>query len=498
VLFRALGLHGPALLYAPAMTIEVARRLGCKLVVTRATVDEFLYTLRSEVKHVRSLPIERRTYQDIIADHPTDECAFMYAYYRELTSGRVKSVDEFELKYSNVEKYLQPWSVEIEEVRKPTSAEYNSDEYRDLLSELNQWHHSKKALAAVEHDAFMLRLVRKKRGEVQGSAGSVKYWFLTYDRRLAKFAVHQSIGTDFPECMLADSWLQIARPFLPRTDDYDKSLASLLQHPLLYHDESAVPFDHMVQALHRLDRYEEVPTTVLAGMLADSEFVRRLREAPSEADERELLELKLASIAKAAEEQAAKIAAELDRARRQIDSLTDTARSARQEKETAEEEARRTKLNTAKETATLVGEQERRLDELRTRHATDLARAKQESKGRWLWTIYVLLVVALLLVTALSLLNRRVPATTTERIVWGSWLLLASILLLGIPLKRKFGTVAAIASLVGTLLGLVGSTVQLLGLSERNHTPQRDLDSRSNAPTAHPPRDSSQTRNRPK
>ena len=314
-IYRLLGLHGPTYVYRPAAVADISSRLGFTLRVTRETINEYLRSLRAELYRLRAHPVTRRSYVQVLADNPSDDHTFMQAYFKLFMSGRVKGVDEFEQRYTSIVPLLQEWGVDIEE-RELTDAERNTEEFRDQFSNLNTWHGQQKPVESIDHDVFLAQLIRRSRGIVDDSAAAVRYWLLTYDRKLARYSVYYANADQLPFCMMADDWMQITRPFLPRTEDYQNAFCALLDNPALYPSGPAVPFEHMADAMHRLERYRELPPRVVASMVASAEFVRKLRAVSSSEDEAEVIEL-------AAAEEAGLVSEENETLRTAVSDLTD-------------------------------------------------------------------------------------------------------------------------------------------------------------------------------
>lgn len=314
-IYRLLGLHGPAYAYSPAAVADISRKLGFTLRVTRETISEYLRSLRAEVRRLRSYPVTREAYVQVLAENPGDHLSFMQAFYKLFVSGRVKGPDEFEQRYTNITPLLDEWGVEIEDIEL-TDADRDTDLFRDRFSQLNNWHNQQKPIESIDHDVFLAQTVRRCRGAVDEGAAAIKYWLLTYDRKLAKYSVYHATADQLPFCMMADDWLQITRPFLPRTDDYQNAFCALLDNPALYPSEPAVPFEHMAEAMHRLERYRELPMPVVASMVAGGEFVRKLRIASSSEEEARIIEL-------AAAEAAGLVVEENETLRTAVSELTD-------------------------------------------------------------------------------------------------------------------------------------------------------------------------------
>jgi hypothetical protein len=126
------------------MVVELAKQLNCRMVVAQETLDEFVRSLRAETHKLSTIPLRRDTYRRIAAEHPTDEYAFMQAFYKEWHSGRINSVEEFERKYSNVAALLEDWGIEIDAEAVLNDEEKTREDYRQQFSELNNWHNAEK------------------------------------------------------------------------------------------------------------------------------------------------------------------------------------------------------------------------------------------------------------------------------------------------------------------------------------------------------------------
>ena len=101
-IYRLLGLHGPAYAYSPATVADISQKLGFTLRVTRETINEYLRSLRAEVHRLRSYPVTRESYMQVLAENPSDHLSFMQAFYKLYMRGRVNGPDEFEQLYTSI------------------------------------------------------------------------------------------------------------------------------------------------------------------------------------------------------------------------------------------------------------------------------------------------------------------------------------------------------------------------------------------------------------
>ena len=302
VLFRLLALHGPRLAHAPGLMVEMSKELNCSIRVARATVEEFIATVRQRTDEVRRHWLSRDDFRQIAAGYQTSEIDFMLLFYREQQAGHVKDIGEFERRFLQIERMLGDWGIDIDEDWSWDEELVNSLD--DRASRLYNWHQGDKSRHSCEHDVLIEHYIRQLRGNAEGAVNSIRSWFLTYDRRLMRFTLRQSAGGSAPFCFLASDWLQLVRQFLPRTADYDQAFLSLLATPLLL-DAEGIPFKQVVQTLRRLERYEHLSPNVVAGMIADQEFLKRMQVTTTDEEERQFIESEAVRIAAEMETQVA-------------------------------------------------------------------------------------------------------------------------------------------------------------------------------------------------
>lgn len=472
--FRLLGFHGTVAAFGAFTVVEVSRELNCRLVVTRETVDEYVRVVRALEAQLRAAPIGRETYLRIAAEQPAHDGEFMAAYYRELQSGRVRNVGEFALRWTNVRAHLQDWNIEIDEDAALSEEEQRSDAFRDAVSKLGQWQPGKNP-DAVEHDVYMLHLIQRKRGRSQTTPAQTKTWFITFDRQLTRFAAYYATEGSLTAVLLAEDWLQIARPFLPRTENYAGSFVAMLANPLLF-SSANVPFAHMAQALSRLERYSELPPAVVSAIVADAQFVKAFAATEDSQDAQHLLEVKLQELATSAfaandqlKDTLASALTQIATMQEHLDTLRDAEAAARGQGEKWRNEASREKA--ARQTAERGAEV--RLSEMREDHARELASAicaaataaadkassNFRSEVRRLWKWAAVFFVGLLLTFGVAVSIVAVwPISTTRLLVIGFWLLVAWTALLAIP--KGWKAVWTVPPGVIAVIGLIYQTHQ--------------------------------------
>jgi hypothetical protein len=470
-IYRLLALHGPTLAYTPATLVELAKKLNCRLVVAEETLREFLRSLRAELHKLRAIPLRSDTYRRIAAEHLTDEWEFMQAFYKEWLSGRVKDVAGFERKYSNIAAMLNEWGIEVDEDAFLRDEEKGKSDYQQQFSDLNSWHYSEKPPESIDHDVFVGRLIRSLRGSTDTTPAKIKYWFVTYDRRLTVYSVYHATANHQPFCMLADDWLQIVRPFVPRTEDYERSFVSMLAHPLLYQESKKnVSFEMVANALNRLERYSELPLPLVTAMVADTEFVRRLQSTSGQ-KEKELIELEIKKITEKITGDNSQLKGQLQAAAARLERLEHTVRTLRSEKNTlsteltdAEQEKEKLAADAARELTTLEGkltavqrEAADALEQARLRSGEQISSLRRTVTLLARWGAFLFGSV-MILAFAAGILLHYWPRSNVQRGVLVGWFVLAEAALLAIPLRSRAFTV--LAWLFG-LISVVGLSIQL-------------------------------------
>lgn len=350
-IYRLLSLHGVRRARGPIEVAELADELECKLVVTEQTLREFVSSVRYNAEDIRNEPVRSKAYQSVIAEYPSAEGTVTGAFYRELIDGQISSLDEFVRKYENVEHLLEKWNIEVIEEAVLTDDIKSDPQFERLKSGFDDWlrhRDSGRKSDKVEHDAFMLWWIRSERGDEARRVVDLDTWFLTYDKKLNAFAAHNATEAEGQrtETLLASEWLQLSRPFLPRTEEHERSFLALIGHPVLYHNESdVVETGQLRRALNRLERYADLPEEVAGAMVASTEFTKRIAQVETEEEfEREV------------EERFGHVAHELERRRENVERRL-------QEKE---DERRRLEEN---------------LEELRQAHQEEIERLNEEREG---------------------------------------------------------------------------------------------------------------------
>ncbi|MHB1861791.1 MAG: hypothetical protein ACYCVL_02380 [Gemmatimonadaceae bacterium] len=306
----------------------------------------------------------------------------MRAYYGEILSGKVRNADQFERKYTNVKELLAGYGIHVDEDAVMSEDDAQSEAFLDTVSRFRSSLPRERHPDSLEHDVFLMTLIRERRGARDRGAAAVKVWLLTYDRMLMRFSVREATDAQLPPCLLADDWLQIARPFLPRTDDYDRSFIAMLRHPLAFTGPATVPLADMAQALHRLDSVRDTPAAVLGAMVSDAAVLERVRHARDDAEVIALIDSEAVRYANRLEEEKQRMAQqnrELVERVEQVERIVGAMNDRLAASGTAIEELTRARDEATDALSNVTGALPRQLEEA---HAKGAADAEVRLEGR--------------------------------------------------------------------------------------------------------------------
>jgi predicted nucleic acid-binding protein len=291
VLFALLDINTQREAIAVKRLIEISRQLGYTVVISTRTAEEFLYALKNAEKHLRKNPNVPKNLAKILANYSGG--GFIPAYWRKCVNSSI-SLEDFIGTYRHFEDLLAKYEIAIRD-------DFCEDVQEDpeLKTQIDLLYASADPVIldkdVAEHDAFHRLLIRKLRGGKARTYSDASAWFLTLDKKLnhydafARFSEKEKDLSDVPFCILCDDWLQIVRPLLPRTDDYDKTFIELLSSPFLrsYRD---VPPELAGKIIDRIAHYKNFSPDVAVKMLTDSLFIQRLETVHTEENQKEVID----------------------------------------------------------------------------------------------------------------------------------------------------------------------------------------------------------------
>lgn len=407
-LYALLGLAGPATeTLSAARLLELTKELGYDLAVTQWTVDELRTSLRAAERRLNRLPLPRQDLAELMA-MKAGESAITKAYWMKYRHTGIRPKDFFEF-YSHVETLLKQYGIEVV-TEGCIAVDQNREAINHQLVLLDRFLGGRdKGDLLKEHDVKHRLLVDKLRGTGNVAFSNARYWFLTRDSMLPRYALATIDGgqVDLPFCVATSAWVQVMRAFVPRTEDFDQSLVELLSTPYLRYGRGPGVNAGVVDAVvGRVDVYKGATADLAAEVLADTALVESIASADSDSEREQQVEnafiVKSQELRGRAEEserqeneqRAQRHAAEevAQRAKKDAEELQSrlaaleraAAEQAAADKRRAEAELRRRERQAAEELAAQRAELDRTTQELAANHAaelerTDAARAQEQA-----------------------------------------------------------------------------------------------------------------------
>jgi uncharacterized membrane protein HdeD (DUF308 family) len=193
--------------------------------------------------------------------------------FHELNAEHPTNVDDFFARYSNLDRILQSYG--ITPFRMAYEKLLDDDITLDLISKYTRFIEPKeKPFDTLRHDIVLWRTLREIRRNDPGPFGSGGF-FLTCDYTLWRFDHRQLSRGEVGASVLPNVFLQLLRPFVPRTEDFDQSFVSTFALPEFRTIRSA-----SAQAVSRVASiirlYADLPEDTAAEILSDEAFLAKV------------------------------------------------------------------------------------------------------------------------------------------------------------------------------------------------------------------------------
>ena len=463
LVYQLLKLNGPEAYLAIRRVLNLSFRLGYQVCITPWTLTEMQESVRrARLRLARKGPSPQNL-APLTAESATDEL-FIKAFRRMQRETGVSLEHFFDL-HEKLEQLLKEAGIDVvDQGCQTVDDNEDADRLEDLIAALERGRDGdEKPRPVQEHDVKLRLLVESLRGSEPRRFSDVGYIVLTNDHALTRFAeADLNHTTELPFAVSLHKWSRIVRSLVPRTADYEKTLAHIQGTPALRPPSLRVNQADVIEAIARIDSQGKYPETIAMRLMVDMALGGNAETATRDADSaasdsgvknvefaRRITELQM----RVRELQRQEVAREREHAA-QLEAHIDREKTARAE---------------ARGTRRELIELQKRLDEARTREAdlearkthdasapadsaaVELAELKQrvthnEKIVRWLAGILIAIAGAAILV----------PCAT--RLITG-WLLVGDIcagagMLIGacawIYGKRKAATVATIAGFLLT------------------------------------------------
>jgi bacterioferritin (cytochrome b1) len=232
---------------------------------------------------------------------------------------------------------------------------------------------------------------------------------------------------------------------------------------MLYEGSATVPFAHMADALSRLERFKELPEEVVGAMVADAEFVRRLRAAENDDDARSAIELKAGGIAADAMQRSKRLEEQLESNQHEIAALREsvsTLSKARDEVSRDRETVNAALADVEREATARIAAVEReageRLEGERAAANADKEKVRKRGEQRQRWTAYLCLAGLVTAFTIIILVIQWSNLTGMRRGILLGWIPLIWTALLVIP-KGADAAIAATCSAITIAVWIIST-----------------------------------------
>lgn len=325
VLYCLAGLDGPHLLASSHAMLSISKKLGCSLIVTSRSLDEFQSSLKAKARELEGRgQIPRELAKVAIGSLEEDD--FISVYWRELAEKGV-SIQDFAMERSHASRFLSSLAIEIsDEHRQDIETSQELREQEDILRSFCRDDISEQV---VEHDAFHRILVLRARGTPRYHASDAGAWFLTNDSKLPAYdrRAREQEGriNMLPFCVTSNEWVQINRPLLTRTDgsdEYERSFHLLVTQPFVRSLTATFSLSKAYsEVLTRAARYKSMTPQLALSLITDKQFVVTvgMEVDPLRAEER--IENKLAELVTKLQDENAQLSSDVASMRGELSSL---------------------------------------------------------------------------------------------------------------------------------------------------------------------------------
>lgn len=486
VLYRALGLSKVREVLSARRLLELSKQLGFELAITPWTLTEMKESLRRAEQSVKNRALPPRELAHLMAEATSQE-GFVTAYWRQYKDKGITPNDFFAF-YSALETLLEQDGIAL--INEGVIAvDFNESAINEELPVLESVLLGERAEPVLRHDVKHRLLIERLRGDGNLTFANARYWFLTQDSALPRYAELRNDDDEVgvPFCASTSSWTQTMRSLVPRTDDLDQALVDLLASPYMRYRGGVSP--QLVQeVVARIDQFEGVSANLASEVLLNGALIREVARTDN-AQERaakidnaliksaEHLHEKLETISRsetearearrAAEAERLSSESEVERAYARIHELeraleerqaTEAGLTARlsetesRHQSAAHEAAERQKVadRERQELAGRVAETER---QLKAQEAADAARATRGTTIRWVvaGTLWAVAVIGVAVLVALGVV---VDVWPIVGLVLAGLLLVCLGILIVFDWKAAWRTFVVIGAVIGLIAGL--------------------------------------------
>lgn len=344
-LYAVLGAAPPEEVYSSRRLIQLSRELGFEFAVTPWTMSE----LRTSIgRSRREIEEQTRFVRPELAEtmlRTSGDKGFNRLFWQIYKDKKTQPKDVFD-RLDHFDKELAKYGIhEVPEgCARIEKQEDRIKQYASLVG-AERWPYPKE-FVVLEHDAKCRLLVEQLRGDGNLSLSNARYWFLTYDTKLPRFAKRVPDNGDqppeLPFCISPSAWVQIIRALTPRTEDFDRTVVDLLTSPFVGYRVAVNPAV-VEEVIGRMDHFDDASPEMAIAVLTDSAAVSEIEDAVSTEDDDSVEESVMRAYSTKAREMEEAVAASEQRVAEMQTALAEAeakAAEAEAERVRAREEAR--------------------------------------------------------------------------------------------------------------------------------------------------------------
>lgn len=476
-LYSLLGLGSASAVLAANRLLDLTRNLGYQLAVTPWTIHELRTSLDSARNRIARRPLPRRELADLMIKAGGDMGNFVTAFWIRYRDHGTQPRDFFEY-FAHIETLLEAHDIHIytEGCTTVDKGQAAINEQLVLLDRYLGWRGREDAVKV--HDVKHRLLIERLRGGGHIRFSNARYWFLTEDSKLPRYAtatLDDGREVEMPFCVSGSAWAQIVRAFTPRTEDFEQTIVDLLATPYVRY-RGAINPRVVEEVVGRVDQFEGADARLASEVLADTALVRDIAQAETDEERGERIQ---DAFIKKSKDLLARLDEFADREAEMRSALIDSTEKATSERERrADTEAALARERSAREDAErglheqLEAERmERQRVQSEAEAALDAERARVAANETALNSLRMWLRVTAASIVGLAGVALLVtPLTSRVNGLWGDSIAIVSGLLvcfaaLLIGVGRAYG--GRVASSFGALIAVVGTVFTLIDLATR-------------------------------
>jgi hypothetical protein len=280
-LYAVLGGAPTEEVYSARRLVQMSRDLGIEFAVTPWTMDELRTSIARSRREIEAQQAFIRPELAQTMLRTSGDKGFNRLFWQVYARDKTQPKDVFD-RLEHFDHELGRYGI-TEMSEGCTAVEQQDARIRDYSSLLNseRWPHQKEWVV-LEHDAKSRLLIERLRGAGNIRFSNARFWFLTYDATLPRFALRVPDNGDhvpaLPFCVSPSAWVQIIRALTPRTEDFDRTVVDLLTSPFVGY-QSAVNASVVREVIGRMDHFEDASPELALTVLADTAKVHEIEKA---------------------------------------------------------------------------------------------------------------------------------------------------------------------------------------------------------------------------